>query len=147
MSNTIESLFPDLHCTGYEVKSPQTPAYNCIAWAAGESYRWWWPSTASSDAHWPAGVDREETIEAFVRAFKSLGFEVCESSELQPGVEKVALYVDSTRTPTHMARQLETGMWTSKIGKAEDIDHKTLNLLEGNVYGTVIRILRRPRNL
>jgi hypothetical protein len=146
MADTIESLFPGLQATGYEIKSPQSTAYNCIAWAAGESHRLWWPSSAPSDAYWPAAIDREETIEAFVRAFQILGYEPSESDELEVAFEKVALYVDSTLTPTHMARQLESGVWTSKIGIAlEDIDHTTLAALEGDRYGAVVRILKRPR--
>lgn len=86
------------------------------------------------------------TIDAFVRAFQTLGFQPCEADELEVGFEKVALYVDSTLTPTHMARQLESGVWTSKMGKNEDIDHIALSGLEGNQYGVVVRIMKRPRN-
>ena len=40
---SIEAAFPALVGTGYFVTSPATPEYNCIAWAAGETDRWWWP--------------------------------------------------------------------------------------------------------
>jgi hypothetical protein len=31
----LEAVFPHLRSTGYEIKSPRTRQYNCIAWAAG----------------------------------------------------------------------------------------------------------------
>jgi hypothetical protein len=37
--------------------------------------------------------------------------------------------------PTHMARQLPNGAWTSKCGPEEDITHFTLDALE--TYGTI----------
>lgn len=37
--------------------------------------------------------------------------------------------------PTHMARQLANGMWTSKLGGNEDITHFTLDALES--YGPI----------
>ena len=45
--------------------------------------------------------------------------------------------------PTHAARQLGDGRWTSKLGKEVDITH-TLVGLEGPVYGQVAAYLRRP---
>lgn len=46
-------------------------------------------------------------------------------------------------TPTHAARQLENGKWTSKLGQLEDIEHE-LDGLVGDKYGIVVTILRRP---
>lgn len=43
-----------------------------------------------------------------------------------------------------MARQLPNGNWTSKLGTLEDIEHRALSAVEGNDYGNVVRILRRP---
>ncbi len=42
-------------------------------------------------------------------------------------------------------RSIESGMWTSKLGKSEDIEHKTLEGLEGEEYGTIECILKRAR--
>src|SRR6266566_3667632 len=41
----------------------------------------------------------------------------------------LAVYADETDTPTHMARQLPTGYWTSKLGELEDIQHVGLDQL------------------
>ena len=37
----IERDFPNLLTTGYEITSPDTIDYNCIAWAAEDNERWW----------------------------------------------------------------------------------------------------------
>jgi hypothetical protein len=71
-----------------------------------------------------------------------LGFERCDDADWEPGVEKLAIFADASG-PTHVARQLPNGMWTSKMGKMEDIEH-TLEGLSGGKYGYVQVILRRP---
>ncbi len=43
-----------------------------------------------------------------------------------------------------MARQVESGLWTSKLGSLEDIEH-SLEALEGSVYGAVAVLLKRPQ--
>jgi hypothetical protein len=58
------------------------------------------------------------------------------------GVEKIAIYVRSD-IPSHVARQLPNGKWTSKLGLREDIEHD-LEALEGPEYGSVVLILSRP---
>jgi hypothetical protein len=45
---------------------------------------------------------------------------------------------------THAARQLSGGKWTSKLGKAEDIEHDTPDVVSGGLYGEVVAIMRRP---
>ena len=66
-------------------------------------------------------------------------------ADLEPGVEKVAIYADEHGEPQHAARQLPSGNWTSKIGSLEDIEHNTLRAVEGPMSGTVARILKRLR--
>jgi hypothetical protein len=75
--------------------------------------------------------------------YKRLGYSRCEAPQLEPGVEKLAIYVEPDGTPTHAARQLSDGHWTSKLGELEDVEHFTLESLE-NFYGKVILILARP---
>lgn len=121
--------------------------YNCIAWAAGNDTRWWWPD-ASNIGYWPPSVPREETIAAFVSAYALQGYAQCADSTLEPGVEKIAIYgvaIDSDVMPTHAARQLTDGRWTSKLGNCEDIEHDTLEALNGPVYGKAICFLRRSQ--
>lgn len=136
----LERKFPGLIGTGWVITSPSTPVYNCIAWAASETHRFWWPNP---QAYWPPSVPREETIEAFVSAFATLGYLPCDSDQSEAGIEKVALFAAGD-TPQHAARQLETGTWTSKLGKNMDIEHP-LKAVEGNEYGSIVEILQRPR--
>jgi hypothetical protein len=127
------------------ITSLEDKNYNCIAWAAEEDDRWWWPT---KDYYWPPGVTREETIEAFVLAYATIGYEACENAELEPGYQKIAIYVDSRGIPTHAARQLRKGEWASKMGTDCDIEHPTLQSIRewpgGRSYGSAKVYLRRP---
>jgi hypothetical protein len=78
-----------------------------------------------------------------VAAFTSLGYTVCEGEEPESGYEKIALFADGDGRPTHAARQLPNGRWSSKLGKAEDIEHG-LRDLEGTLYGEVVFLMKRP---
>src|ERR1044072_7318956 len=138
----VQSVFPNLGGGGFVVTSEDTCGYNCIAWAAEDIERWWWPSEYS---YWPEDPPFEETPEAFEVAFRNVrGYEPWESGELEPGYQKVVIYAAAGRT-THMARQLEDGTWTSKLGEAWDIQHLTLEGMEGRAYGQAVRFMRRRR--
>lgn len=56
------------------------------------------------------------TLDAFIQAFQSIGYEVCASDNLEAGFQKLAIYADYTGKLTHAARQLLNGKWTSKLG-------------------------------
>jgi hypothetical protein len=140
----LVKLFPELGRTLWSVTSPRSRLYNCVAWAAEDDTRWWWPGP-THDSYWPVGAPREATVEAFIAAFALLGYDVCERADrgLDPGYEKVAIYAKADE-PTHVARQLSTGEWTSKCGGLEDITH-TLEALAGDRYGAPVVVMRRPR--
>ncbi len=138
----LSEYFPGLRSGGTRITSPATVEYNCIAWAAGDDARWWWPDVTEL-GYWPEAVIREESIKAFVMLFASLGFTETETSTLESGVEKIALFGIGTK-PTHAARQLPNGVWTSKLGPWEDIEH-SLQALTGDVYGEVVRVFRRSK--
>jgi hypothetical protein len=140
--NPLELIFPGLAGTDYRVTSSADDAYNCIAWSVHEVDQWWWPDPLGA-SYWPEGVPRAETSEAFTAAYSAVGFAVATDDSLQPGDEKIAVYVKDGK-PTHGARQLPSGRWTSKLGRAEDIEHP-LAALVGNVYGVVGFILQRSR--
>ena len=124
----------------YQVTSPQDVQYNCIAWAAGENDIWWWPDEMFS-LHWPEDAPRQVTIEAFIQAFSTKGYSPCESGNLEQGFEKIALYA-LNEEPTHAARQIPDGSWTSKLGRLQDISH-TIDALNGPEYGSVALFLKR----
>jgi hypothetical protein len=140
MCRDFQDLFPRLQGVAYQVTSPEDNRYNCIAWAAGDNERWWEPATLR---YWPPTVPREDTLKAYLQAFATLGYECCAGEELESGFEKVALFMDDTGSPSHAARQLPNGRWTSKIGQREDIEH-SLHDLAGETYGIVVQILKRP---
>lgn len=142
MSSLLE-LFPNLGNTDFFITSPQTKRYNCIAWAAGEAGQWWWPDPMLNDI-WPDDAPREETLEAFIKAFALLGYSPCDNGGHEMGFEKVAIFLNSEKKPTHMARQLDSGKWTSKLGRLEDIEHDLAGV-EGDAYGKVAHFLKRSR--
>ncbi len=55
----------------------------------------------------------------------------------------MAIYEQGGETQ-HMARQLPSGHWTSKLGDLDDIEHD-LSALEGIEYGRVAMILARKK--
>ncbi|MEE3717624.1 hypothetical protein V2H45_12740 [Tumidithrix elongata RA019] len=137
----LETDWPNLAMTKYEITSRYTSEYNCLAWAVGEDDCWWSP-LPEEDYYWPEGVPREHTLQAFVKAYQIYGYEICDSSELEIGFEKIAIYVKVSEEPQHVARQLPSGMWTSKLGRYEDIEHE-LDGLVGELYGSVRQCMKR----
>ena len=142
MQAFIQELFPRLSTTAFEITSARDTRYNCIAWAAGDTQRWWWPGEAQF-SFWPAGVERVESITSFVEAFATLGYALSPSGVHNPDFEKVAIFASSDGIPTHMARQLPKGSWTSKLGTLEDITHVDVSGVAGADYGEVVAFLQR----
>ena len=85
-------------------------------------------------------------LAAYVAAFGTLDYDGCADGSLEEGFEKVAIYESTSGYVAHMARQLPTGRWTSKIGQLEDIEHASPTELEGREYGKVVQYMRRVAN-
>lgn len=140
----IEDLLhdlPNLVPGEFEITSCPTAAYNCLGWALGDSQHWWWPTF---DGVWLDNTTPDDTVEAFIRLFEGRGYRRSRNDDFIEGLEKVAIYaIDGV--PAHVARQLPTGAWTSKLGAEEDISHKSLGALEGDCYGAVVVVMERPR--
>src|SRR5262245_54173429 len=136
----IHALFPNLVAEGFRETSPENPLYNCIAWAAGRDDEWWWPD-ASGISFWPEDVPRVESVEAFLVACGTLGYQSCTHGSLNDQYEKIAIYVRDGK-PTHAARQHADGTWSSKLGQWIDISH-TLFGLDGPAYGQATVFLSR----
>jgi len=142
---------PHLADSNCEITSKVSPKYNCIAWAADDDKNNWWPSKRPV-GYWPLTARRTRTLVAFIQAYRTRGYEVCADGTLEPGIEKIAIYGtvnqdDGSIIPTHAALQLETGEWTSKMGPLEDIRHKTVNDVNGPLYGEPRRYMSRPRQV
>jgi len=140
------------NATSFIIKSHATPNYNCIAWAAEEDDRWWWPDSFG-DCYWPESVPRRRSLESFIEAYKSLNYDICFDMRLESGFKKIAIYVDGNNLPTHAARQLADGVWTSKLGQFCDVEHDFIEeWVDSNVglyhlrlsdYGRIGAILRK----
>jgi hypothetical protein len=107
----------------------------------GEDMKRWWPDV--SDHYWPLAVQGRLLIEEFVLMLKAQGFECCDDGKLEEGFEKVVLYARDPSVPTHIARQLPEGSWTSKLGGFVDLTHG-VDGLTGAEYGSIYAFYRRP---
>jgi hypothetical protein len=141
----IESLLlkrdcPRLNRDTFVEKSDPTGEYNCFAFAVGDTSQPWCPS--NDDSYWPPeaeGVPQEDTTEAFIAAYHTKEYFVCDTDALEMGFDKIALYVDTaTEKPTHAAHQLPNGKWESKLGGGIDIQHDSLDELTGQLYGKTV---------
>lgn len=139
---TVLGAFPDLDPALVQITSPIAPAYNCIAYAVGDLRRWWWPDPDRT-CYWPPNVLRAVHLSAFQQAFESLGFRLTADKSAEPEYEKLAMFAKQA-IPTHAARQLRNGLWSSKLGSREDISHN-LEGLECAKYGKVAFLMRRSR--
>lgn len=137
----LEEDFPNLRAGGWEETSKRDTKYNCIAYAAYDFRRKW---DTSKGYYWPPGALREYSVDGWADAFRVLGYKPCDSTELESGYEKIAIYKKNEK-PSHVARQLASGIWTSKLGLDEDINHNTLEALEGELYGKVDKVMKRKR--
>ncbi len=145
MSGNITQVLPKA--------SPQTEDYNCIAWAADDTSQCWWPDKMGI-GYWPERVPRDETLDSFIAAYRDIGYEVCNDPMPELGYKKVAIYVDTEGKPTHAARQLVSGNWTSKLGVSFDIEHDFFTewpdiivdalFHQTTDYGKLVVILRKP---
>jgi hypothetical protein len=135
-------LFPGLRASSFRITSRKTPGYNCIAWVAGVKDEWW---EFSHGYPWP-NARREPSVAAAVEVFIGLGFETCDNADAEPEWERIAIYGDD-QGYTHAAKQLNSGHWSSKLGKLEDIEHKRLEDLIVGDYGQVRQVMRRRKRL
>lgn len=146
VESKFETWFPKLSGTNYEPTSDATNVYNCIAWAAGEDYRWWEPGLPYDVGYyWPKGATEGDDMMCLIEAYRSIGYRDCQDGTVQDGFDKVALYGNSSGEWTHAARQLPSGTWTSKLGPYEDIEHERPDHLEGVDYGSVDCYMKRRR--
>ncbi len=144
----LSIVLPGLAGSDYAITSSATDDYNCIAWAIGETERWWDPFDPKR--YWPAGIPRDDSVESIAQCFAAAGFSICEHGDHEPGIEKLALYADDEGF-THVARQLESGRWTSKLGDDVDVEHD-LDALTTSAnrtgrwrYGEIAAYMSRPR--
>ena len=145
----LEALYaqvPRLQPENHRITSPATDEYNCVAWVERDSQHWWEPGF-----YWPSSVPEptgDVDLPAYVDLFLQLGFEICGSGSLEPGYLKIALYASRGQFH-HVAKQLPSGAWSSKIGFLHDVRHETVGALEdvsmfANAVATVFML--RPHD-
>jgi hypothetical protein len=135
--------FPKLKADNSRVTSLPTSSYNCIAWAAGETHRWWQPDVPYGLYYWPSKAPKSMQPAALIAAFEAIEYSPCKDGALEEGYEKVVLYERDGRW-THAARQLADGTWTSKLGSGVDIMHKAPELVD-DTYGSVTCFMKRKK--
>ena len=138
----IDDQMPLLAAEGYQITSEPTNEYNCVAYAVGETDRWW--SHSEADYYWPEHASRTPSIQSLIEVFAGLGYELCEDAGNEAGFNKVALYANGEGDWTHAAVQLNDGRWSSKLGPDEDISDRTPQSLDSDFYGVVNCYMRRP---
>ena len=137
----INEELPHLAAEGYELTSDPNSDYNCIAYAAGDTERWW-SHVGGYDYYWPEHASRTSSIVSLIEVFTGLGYEPSEDAVHEPGFRKIALYADQRGDWTHAALQLPGGRWTSKLGPDEDISHRAPESLDSAAYGEVHCFMR-----
>ncbi len=73
-SSPLEEWFPNLAAAGYVITSPVSLMYNCYAWAAGESTRWWEPGRVMTHYYWPSDLPSINTLVVHIQLFVMIGF-------------------------------------------------------------------------
>jgi hypothetical protein len=142
----IQRSWPQLKPANHKVTSRATRRYNCIAFALGDERTWWEADEGfGGGIHWPDGVP--DTLDGWVQIFTREQFEPTADRNVEAGVEKIAIYVSlRDMSPEHVAVS-DGRSWKSKLGRYQDIEHRSLDLPEGEnacEYGIVAKILRRP---
>lgn len=143
-SAELLAKYPKLRPGNHAIKSRATARYNCVAFANNDERKWWQAGLHGSRYRWPEKI--ADTLDGWAEMFLRDGYELTTDRDVEPGFEKVAIYVDLTdMLPSHMAKS-DGRSWKSKLGRVQDIEHASLDLLEGDrewEYGIVERILRR----
>jgi hypothetical protein len=144
-NSTPNTTFPNLTPANHRVIGPATDTYNCIAWACGDTKRWWQPGPK---CHWPIACDPHDfTTDNLLAALTAVGFVACPDGLLESDFEKIAVYSLSAAEYTHVPRQLPSGLWTSKLGNWELIEHDTPEAVAGGVYGHIVQFMKRPSTM
>jgi hypothetical protein len=138
---TERKEFPHLG-NQFQVLGPATPRYNCIAWSIGITTQW----------VWPAKPNKAATVADFDELYGKHGYRRVRglNYERQANYDKIVLYAKRTGNtwePTHGARQLSDGSWSSKLGKLPLIRHLEPEDIDGGSYGVPIAVYVRARNV
>jgi hypothetical protein len=135
-------VFPASFDEPFIITSAATGAYNCIAWVLENTTLFYWHGPKEY-FYWPSEISREENIESFIQLFALHGYEVCEHVRKEKGFSKIVLFTKEG-IPTHAARQLPDGLWTSKLGILEDVKH-SLTTISNGLYGSINLVFKKKK--
>lgn len=127
----------------FEVLAPASTTYNCISWSLGVRDRWIWPAKNGAPV----------SFGDFDDLYKGQGYRRSNKLDvdLDSGREKVVLYakvsVNGVLEPTHSARQLDDGSWSSKVGRLPLIRHLHPEDVSGDTYGEPFALFTRERKV
>jgi len=139
MDRELKRKFPNLVDLSRKT-SEEDEKYNCIAWAFGHTNKIWWPAKAPR-VHWPISYKGLTAMQAFQAWLTHDGWEGTLDATFDPKFKKIALYT-LYGEPTHAAKLIGDGTWSSKLGLFIDLSH-TLADLVGPEYGSVFGIYRK----
>ncbi len=133
MGDALADLYavcPRLRDSSHRITSQPTDSYNCVAWVKRDIRRWWQP-----EFYWPDEVPKpdpwdDEDLWAYVALFEWMGFERCENGALEQGFLKIVIYANGDEFQ-HVAKQLPSGAWSSKMGELHDLRHDHVEALSG----------------
>ena len=139
----------------FEFTSPKKKGYNCVGYALGEVNKDIDMLALSKRFDLsPFGLSNEQldhTINGYIKLITGLyGYEICDTSEAEDGFDKIVLFEgideDGDLNFLHMAKQLGNGIWTSKMGTFEDIEHLTPDAVNG-YYGKPKVFMKRKKGM
>ena len=141
-ADLLVGAFPNLANEGFEIVDQPTEQYNCIAYAAGDTSKWWWPDGIN---YWPPWARETSRIESLIEVFAGLGYEQCAHNDTEDGYQRVVLYeVDGEMK--HAAMQMPNLRWRSKMGQGPVIEHLSPESLSGGMYGDATAYMLRALN-
>lgn len=78
--------FPNLRNEGFTVIEPPSDRYNCVAYTAGDTSRWW---DHTPRRYWPPHASRSGRIESLIEVFVVLGYEQCKDESLEDATKRL----------------------------------------------------------
>jgi hypothetical protein len=142
----VLKYWPKLVSGTYYKSSEEDLKYNCVAWVDGIKHK---RIDFSEDEDGNPLDDYYLTSFPYFEYFESIGFELCKDSNLEAGIQKIAIFEKDNQFK-HVSIQLENGYWASKMGDFEDIVHYDVTSVEGYLYkfrsfGKVRFFMKRKR--
>lgn len=127
----------------FHFTSLKRKGFNCVGYAldlVNKDIDMFW----FRDMYGLDGAKLDHSVNGYAKCFRDyFGYEICDDGQVENGFNKIALYSDTDNDFTHIAKQLENGNWTSKMGTYEDIEHYNLEALSGTLYGKPMLFMRK----